>query len=115
MYFAEPFSKTASGFSECKIAQKFPTLLSVFRSTKHPIFIAMKNKVQFLNQKSSQNHKKSRKSKYITARFSVRVLWFSVRITLFIDFSYCYFNYFGGLPNKIASGFTSNMSIKYLK
>ena len=110
MYFAEPFSNTASGFSECKIAQKFPTLLSVFRSSKHPIFITMKNKNQFLNQKSSQNHKKSRKS--ITARFSVRVLWFSVRITLFIDFSYCYFNYFGGLTNKIASGLTSNISLK---
>ena len=46
----------------------------------------MKNKVQFLNQKSSQNHKKSQKFKYQgTARFTVRVLWFSVRIPLFID------------------------------
>ena len=67
----------------------------------------MKNQAKFANEKSSQNHKKSQKSKYQgTARFSVRVLWFSVRTTLFKDFWYSYLNDFAVLIYETASGFT---------
>ena len=72
------------------------------------IVIAMKNQAKFATKKSSQNLKKFRKSKYQgTARFSVRT-------TSFIDVWYCYLNEFAVFINKTASGFSSNMSIKYM-
>ena len=89
--------------------------LQLFRHTKCQFLIAIKIKQNLQTNKVPEIQKVSKYKFHGTASFSIRELLFSVRTTSLIDFSYCYFNYFGGLPNKIASGFTSNMSIKYLK
>ena len=94
--------------SQMEFPQKFPTFDVNFLDVRNLDFQLLWKIKQNLQTKKFQNYKKSQNSKYQgTARFLIR-------ITLFIDFLYCYLNDFAVNIYKTTSGFTSNMSIKYM-